>query len=187
MLESVTPSETTVGQRVANILTTTEYELFQAVDRLVDAADVVDDEFVVAESMEERRDTILEVADAVAAQEFDEWWWENHASRFVDNPERARAFSGLEKDAWRDAIESLAESKREAAEDGRPDATDAQLADERVQEVFGVDLATFASEIVEWTAHEHVDGIIRQNLRASTQTIHQVAAALEADDVVDEQ
>lgn len=182
MLQSVTPSETAVGQRIANILTVTEYELFQAVDRLVDAADDLDGEFHVHEDMETRRDRLLEIADAVAEQRFEAWWWENYADRVVDNPARARQFAGISKSEWRQAIEQLADHKRarlEDAQDDVDDRTDAQLAAERIREAFGVDLATFATEVVEWEAAEHVDGIVRSNLRSSTETIHQIADVLE--------
>jgi len=181
MMQQVTPSDTTIGVRVANILTTTEYELFAAVDRLVEAADDVDGEFHVPEEMEARRDRILDVADAVAAQEFEEWWWDNYATDFVDNAEHARKFAGITKSEWRDAMGKMADYKRDQLPESHPvqGETDAQVAARRVEELFDVDLATFASEVVEWTAAEHVDAIVRQNLRTSTETIHQVAAALE--------
>lgn len=185
MMQQITPSETAVGQSVADILTVTEFNLFQAVDRLVEAADDVDAEFVVDQSMEERRDRLLELADAVAAQDFETWWWEEYAADFIDQPERARKFSGLSKEQWREAIERFAETRRDQIDEDPGERTDAQLAAELVEDAFGVDLATFASEVVEWDAAEHVDGIVRRNLHVSTQTIHQVAGALEAVDQED--
>lgn len=185
MLSQLTPSETNIGQQLAHILTTTEFELFQAVDRLVEAADPVDGRFVVPEDLETRRDRILAVADALAAQEFEAWWWDEYADEFIDNAERARDLAGISKQEWRDVMATLAERERarQPADHDVQDETDAQVAARRVEELFGVDLATFSAEVVEWKAAEHVDEIIRQNLRLSTRTIHQVASALEADDV----
>lgn len=183
-MSQMTPSETTIGRRLANILTSTEFELFRAVDRLVEAADDVDGEPLADGSMRARRDEILEVADAVAEQCFEAWWWEHYGAEFVDNPEDARDLCGMDVDEWQQQIQTWAELYRERAPDRVDGMTDAEIAQLHVERQFGIDLEEFAAEVVEWTAHEHVDAICRQNLRAATDRIHHVAAVLE-DDVGD--
>lgn len=184
-MAQMTPSETRIGQEVANILTTTEYELFAAVDRLVEAADAGD--FDVDESLEERRDEILAVADAVAAQRFDDWWWSEVAPDFIANAGEARQYVGLDKAEWRAQIGEWADRYRDAAPERVDGMTDAEIAALHVERRFDASLAEFADEVVEWHAPEHVRGIVEKNLRQSTQTIHAVAAQLEARDLEEDE
>lgn len=178
-MKQMTPSETAVGQELAKILTTTEYELFAALDRLVRAADA--GRIQVDQSIEDRRDEILDVADAVAAQEFQSWWWDEYGAEQLDDVQDARDHVGLDKEEWRKQIETWAENYRESAAPDHPvhEKTDAQIAAFHVEQKFDVDLATFAQEVVEWSAAEHVEGIVRRNLRESIETIHAVASELE--------
>lgn len=181
-LKSVTPSEMPQAKALASILSASEYQLFQAIDRLVDAANAGD--FAVSQTAEERRDELLSMADAFADDEFDTWWWETVAPDFLDNPKKARQSAGLSKDQWQERMSTWAETYRERAgpEHAVQSMTDAQVAAFHVEDTFGVDLDTFSDEVVEWDRVEHAEGLARKNLQAAVGTIHQVAAHLEHED-----
>lgn len=184
---SVTPSETAIGQEAVNILTTTEYQLLQSLQRLVEATDDLDDVLRVGQTPADREAEILGAADALADQRFEAWWWEEYGDQLVDEPEDARERVGLSKAEWRDQLDTWADLYREHAADEVVDGkTDAQVAAMYVDARFGVDLATFASEVVEWHGPRHLQHVLRRNMVEAIRVINEVAASLEDEsDVAD--
>lgn len=158
--------------------TALEGRAISSANRLSDAADV---DVSMALDQDERTETLLDFADAASNREFREWWFDEYADSYIDNPEEAREYADLSLEEWQADIERWASLYREADVDVEG-LTDAQIADLHVRSKFGVDLATFALEVVNWSVGQHLEAIMLGNLLGVLNVMDTVAAELERRD-----
>jgi len=101
------------------------------------------------------------------------YFLEEQAPTELRNPEKARAFAGLDDEAWADRLETLAD----AAPDD--DGTVRERAGVVVESRFGLDLETFERRIVGWRPERTLKRALRGPIDADIERIRLATAALE--------
>lgn len=176
------PSEAEPAQRLAYILA--EMERAQA-DALADLADALDapDVGVAAVAVEDRRDELLELAEAIGpgAGNPGTWYVEHRLTPPLDveDADKVAAYMGMDADAWESQVAAWADAYR-AEDDGREDYSDRQLAAAHLSRAYG-------APSLEWWESEVVDvdtgTIIREALAGRMESIE--AGIREAAEVAD--
>ena len=99
---------------------------------------------------------------------------EETAPEGLERPDDARAFAGLDDDAWADRLEALAD----AAPEGSGETT-RKRADAVVRDRFGVDLETFEDRIVGWRPERTLRRAIRGPIDADVARLRAATEAIE--------
>lgn len=181
MMGQITPSETPIGQALADSLAGVEHQQAAAVQRAIEAGGLDVDH---GHDYQQRRQAILDVADAVAQQDFEGWWWSEVAPEILENPEKARQYVGLTGDEWRDQLREwygsyhaagVVEEPLEDAEPGRL----AWVADRHCQTTFGVSLREFVALVINWSRGEQARRVLAGPFLQHTSIIHRMADELE--------
>jgi len=180
-MENVTPSETAVAQALAHVIAGLEHEQAQAMQRLVNAAEMDGD---VHHDAEAREQQLLDLADAVAQDGLPEYYLAEVLD--VDDPERA--LNHLDSDDWGQQKRAWYQQYRErgivegpAVDDATQDDID-HAAVLHVQEVFGVALAQFEQHVVRWDRGEAMQQLLAGPLVGHTELIDTVAREIEGDE-----
>lgn len=181
MMVKITPSETPIGQALADSLVTVEHRQAVAIQRAIDASGLDIDH---GHDFQQRRQAILDVADAVASQDFEGWWWETVAPEILNQPERAREYVGYDGQQWREQLEQwyasyhangIVEEPLEEAHPGRL----AWVADRHCRSTFGVSLREFVALVVNWSRGEQARRVLAGPMMQHTGIIHRLADELE--------
>lgn len=183
MLQAQTPSESRVVRILADTIARLEHQQSEAVLRLAEAADHSIDGGVV--NVEERREQLLEVADAVSNDALAEWWFAQMDSDEMENAEKAAQYAGmgLGEDWAEQQFDWHMQHYRLDTVDNPPtdtsDERTREVAAEHVQSVYGVSLPVFESEVVEWSAGEAMQQVLAGPIQQHTKAIDQIARDLE--------
>lgn len=181
MMGQITPSETPIGQALANAVAGIEHEQAKAIQEAIEAGDL---DVQHGHDMGARRETLLEIADAVAENGFEDWWWTNVAPEILDKPEKARQYVGINGDEWRNLLErwytayhanGVVDAPLDEADPGRL----AWVADRHIRETFGVNLREFVALVVNWSRGEQMQRALAGQFQSHTQIIHRLADELE--------
>jgi len=178
MMAQTTPSETPIVQTLAETVAQLEYEQAEAVVKLADATD----HDLPGEPMpvEDRKEQLLGVADAVADREFAEWWFEAVGAEILDNPDRAIQYTDLDPDEWRDQWRDWHQQHYQegTVDDDPSEATEErhrEVAAQHVQAVYGVDLDTFENVVIQWSAGWALQDILAGPIQSHTALIEEIA------------
>ncbi|WP_435119106.1 hypothetical protein [Halolamina sp. C58] len=112
--------------------------------------------------VERRKEAIQDILKAIATDSVRDVWTEQYLPVLVDNPEKAENHVGKDAETWEAQIEAWAEAWRENGAEG----SDRELAEIHVREVFGVDLDTFETRVVEFDSSEEAERLFASNFRA---------------------
>jgi len=178
----ITPSEHPIGQALADVFTGIESEQAQALATAYQAAGL---KAPVAVNPDARRQQILDVADAVAGQQFGDWWWSEIAPQVLDRPEKARGYVGLDGDEWHDQLRRWYRTYHEAGVVNEPlDEADrgrlCEVADRHIRETFGCSLRDFVEDVINWSEGRAGQQLLAGQLQHHTQMIHRLAREIEA-------
>jgi hypothetical protein len=181
MMGQITPSETQIGQALANSLVSVEHGQAKAIQRAIEAGNL---DIPHSHDFEQRQQAILDVADAVACQGFEDWWWQNVAPEVLDQPDRARQYVGYDGDQWRDQLEQWYQSYHQAGvvDDPLADADRARLgrvADRHCAETFGVSLRQFVAIVVNWSRSDQARRVLAGPFLQHTAIINRMAEEME--------
>jgi len=183
-MSSVTPSETPVAQALAEIIAGLEHEQAQAMERLVDAADL--DDVDVRHDVDAREQQLLDLADAVAEDRVAEYYLSQVET--LDSPEKAAAYAGMESEAWEKQKREWYSKYTDAdVVDGPPveEAEPADIhyaADIHTNQVFGLDVSAFEQIVVNYERGEVTQELLAGPLVGHTELINYVAGVLEGDE-----
>lgn len=181
VMGSVTPSETAVGQAAVAELVSAELRMAEAVDSLLDACDDVDE--TIAYSAEARQKRLLSLADAVAEQDVENWWWDHVAPEVLDSPEQARQYVGVGGSEWHDQIREWHNQYHDAGVVEEPvgaaDPADiGETAAKHVRTQFGISLREFLAGVVNWDRSQ-MRVALRGPVDDQARMIEQVATELD--------
>ena len=157
------PAESEYVQALVTILVEIEHNQLESVEALHDAQGI--DGVSVASTREERRDSLLSLANAVASGDLKQFWFEEVVSEHVEDHETAMQYAGMDADAWTDQTQAWAEMYRSKAPDRFGDQTDREIAEQHVQSAFGVSLDAFEREVVEYSRKEMLKMALASNLQ----------------------
>jgi hypothetical protein len=181
MMGKITPSEHPIGQALADSLVGVENRQAAAIQRAIEAGGLDIDH---GHDPQQRRQTILGVADAVAQQDVEDWWWRNVAPEVLDKPERARQYVGLDGEQWREQLKDWYGSYHaagvvdESIEDAEPGRL-AWVADRHCQTTFGVSLREFVALVINWSRGQQARRVLAGPFMQHTAIIHRLADELE--------
>ncbi|SEN04607.1 hypothetical protein SAMN05216388_1001237 [Halorientalis persicus] len=184
MMGQITPSETPIAQAVATSLTTVEHRLAAAIDSAHEAAGTGER---IRHDPDERKDSLLSLADAVAEQRVQDWWFENVGAYLLDNHERAKGYVGLSGDEWRGQLRRWYEQYHEAGVVDTPldEADPAEIgtvADRHIRETFGISLREFVAAIVNWSRGEQLQGVMFGPIKQYTAQVRRLEEEIEQRD-----
>lgn len=168
----MTPSETEVAQALARILAHEEQEQLRAATELADAAGVERGE--ITQSIEERQAELLKIADAIADDSLEEWWLRTVGEQWLEDPDTAQEYLGMEAEEWDDRKESWAEQYRDRGFDGDTE----ELAAQHVQTKWNVSLEEFEREVVNWSKGTVVETHLTRRERDARRLVKTVAAEI---------
>lgn len=166
------PKDSDLARALAQVVAGVEHDLLDAVADLHDAQGL-DDPVTVEGTAEERVDALLDLADAASDGDFQRYWFEEAAD--YDDYEAVEEFVGIGVDAWQAQIAEWAEMYREkapAVADGR---SDRDLAEYHVEGEFGVPLAEFEREVVEFSKRRALKQALAGNLLAGVEGVKRSA------------
>jgi len=152
---------------VTNIISGLECELLQEVADLQDAVglDPID-----VPNPQARQEALASLVIAQMSGDLEGWYAEHVLAEHVENPQDAAAYLALDPEDWPDQKETWAEMYREQGADGSADS----LAEHHVNQQFGVSLAEFRRQIVEWEPAGVMQHAMAGNHRAAMQAIREV-------------
>jgi hypothetical protein len=179
MVNQMDVREHPMVQALAVIISEIEHKQAQAVARNIKAADL---DLPLAHDVEQRRETLLDVAEAVAEEDLERLWFEELAD--IENPTMAREYIGMHGDEWRNQIRQWYAKYHEL------DIVDETLedADERdlghvvgmhIEQTFEVDVETFVAGVINWQQREALRHLLAGNIEAHTEVMHRVADEIE--------
>ena len=102
------------------------------------------------------------------------YFLEEAAPDGLERPDDARAFAGLDDDAWAEQLDALADAAPEGSGE-----TPRERADAVVRDRFGVDLETFETRIVGWHPERTLRGALRGPIDADIERIRAATDAIE--------
>lgn len=129
---------------------------------------------------EQRVDAMCDALAARMAGDPWEMWTEWGAPEEMDNLDRAEKYAGLDAGDWEDEKAEWAAEYRESPSVETDHLTDDDLAEAHVQEVFGVDLDTFRSEVVEWTEAAAFETVVTGPLIENTEAVEELNREVDA-------
>lgn len=184
MMSQITPSETPLGQAIAHSLTTVEHRLAAAIDSAHETAGTGER---VRHDPDDRKDSLLSLADAVADQRVQQWWFENVGAHLLDNHERAQGYVGLSGQEWHDQLRRWYEQYHDAGVVDEPlseaDPTRiGEVADRHIRETFGVPLRDFVAAVVNWSRGEQLQGVMFGPIQQYTAQVRQLEREIEQRD-----
>jgi len=184
MMSGLTPSETPIAQAIATSLTTVEHRLAAAIDSAHQTAGTGER---VRHDPDERADSLLSLADAVANQQVQTWWFENVGAHLLDNHERAQGYVGLSGDEWRDQLRRWYQQYHEAGVVDTPlheaDPTQiGEVADRHIRETFGISLREFVAAVVNWSRGEQLQGVMFGPIQQYTAQVRRLEEEIEQRD-----
>jgi len=184
MMSGITPSETQLAQAAAHSLTTVEHRLAAAIDSAHETAGTGEQ---LGHDPEERMTSLLSLADAVADQRVEEWWFENVGAFVLDQPDRAKGYVGLSAEEWHDQLRRWYEQYHEAGVVETPpgDADPARIgevADRHIRETFGLGLRDFVAMVVNWDRGEQLEGVMVGPIQQFTAQVRQLEREIEKRD-----
>jgi len=174
-IKQIDPKEHPLVRSIAAIISQLEHDQAVAIARNVDAADL---DIPVRHDVEDRRDELLEVADAIANQDLKQLWFEDLAD--IENHALAMEYVGMNGDEWREQIEEWYGKYRELGVVEQPVET-AERADVghiaamHVEDMFGVELSDFVAGVVNWEQGEALEHLLAGNIQSFTRVMHQIA------------
>lgn len=171
------PTDSEYVQALVTILSTLEHRQLQAVEELHGALDF--DGIEVQADEEQRREQLLALVDAVASGEFEAYWFEEVAGENIENPDDARAYAALDEGEWESQIGTWAETYRSKASEEFVNKTDRQVAALHVARKFGVSLAEFEREVVNYDRQEALRTVLAGNFEAVENGIRAATAEVE--------
>jgi len=184
MMNKITLSEHPIGQALADSLVGVEHQQAIAVQRAIEAGGLDIDH---GHDYQQRRQAILNMADAVTSDDFEGWWWETVAPEILDQPDRARQYVGYDGEQWREQLRDwygsyhaagVVEETLEDAEPGRL----SWVADRHCQTTFGVSLRDFVALVINWNRGEQARRVLAGPMMQHSHIIHQLADELERKD-----
>lgn len=184
MMSQITPSETPVVQAVANAISTVEHRQAAALDYALGIADI---DGQLQHDPQERQRTVLSLADAVAEQRVQSWWFEEIGPHILDQPERAQGYVGLSSDEWHDQLRRWYQRYHDAGVVEKPltDADPAEIgevADRHIRETFGVSLREFVATVVTWSKGEQLQDVLFGPIQRNTSLVYRLAEEIEQRD-----
>lgn len=184
MMSGITPSETQLAQAAAHSLTTVEHRLAEAIDSAHETAGTGEQ---LQHDPEERMNSLLSLADAVADQRVQQWWFDQVGAYVLDDPERAQSYVGMDGDEWREQLRRWYRQYRTAGVVDTPlaDADPAEIgdvADRHIRETFGVSLREFVAMVVNWDRGEQLEGVMVGPIQQFTAQVHQLEREIEQRD-----
>lgn len=177
ILEQITPSEHPMADAVATAIVSVEHQQAQAIQRLVEAADL---DVEHGHDPERRKEVLLEVGDAVADDRFTEWFLEETVDD-LQAAESAAKYAGLEADEFQEVKEKwYLQYDESGVLEGLEDLELDDVADRHTREIFNVDLDTFEERVVEYSRAEAAQHVLAGPVLHHNQIILQTADALES-------
>lgn len=128
--------------------------------------------------VEARKDTLLDFIEAQLGGDFVEFYFEHLAPADLD-AEKAEPYLGLSTEEWEQQKATWAERYRETGGGDLGGYSDDELARLHVEDVFGVDLATFEREIVDWSKSETMRTALAGRFERVEASIHETTEAVE--------
>lgn len=164
---------------LTRIVTEMEHDLLVEAAHLEDATGA--DYLQTIPDKEDRREALEALIQQHLHGDLDEWTVEYVLESKLENAERAQSYLGMETGEWEAQVEKWADAYRGQSESGLPDMTDREVAERHVRDVWGVDLDTFETEVVEWSEQQALRRAIATPLLTVKQSIQESRAALEGD------
>lgn len=172
------PKESELATALARILAGTEHDLLAAVADLHDAQGL-DDPLTIDGSAEQRVDALLGLADAASDGEFRRFWFEELAD--YNDLDAIEEWVGIGAEAWDEQVTEWAEMYREKAPDVAEGQSDSDLAEFHVEGEFGVPLAEFEREVVEFSKRDALKQALAGNFLAGIEGVKRSAEHARSD------
>lgn len=171
------PSDSELVQTVATLTANIEHDLLDAVDDLHGAVDV-DDPIEITQGRDDRRESLLDVAEHASSGDFEVYWFGEVAG--FDNPEEVVPFSKQDEEAWHRQIDEWAAQYR-AGTDQFADVGDREIVRQHVEETFGVSLQEWEREVIGYRRRDALKSVLAGNLLAGIQGVRTAADAARSD------
>ncbi|MFB6087846.1 MAG: hypothetical protein ABEJ85_04935 [Haloarculaceae archaeon] len=164
---------------LAEVVAKRERAQLRLAQRLAEASDA---EVSVDElpDVEERAGQLEAMAERASQADLVGWYFEEFAPEYLDNPERATAYAGLNDDEWTAQKAAWAENYRSTSPEAET-YSDEELAGIHVENTFGVSLEEFESNVVDWRPGEAIQDVLTTNLRTVEAVMGAVADDLEGE------
>jgi len=166
------PHDSEMARSFASIIAHLEHDLLDAVEDLHDALGV-EDGVEVDQTVEERVDALLNVADAAAGGDFEAYWFGEVAG--FENPEEVADFAKFGEEEWHDQIDDWEARYRRKAPEEFEDKSAREIAAWHVEETFGVPLAEFEREVIGYTRRGALKAALAGNLTAGIEGVRLAA------------
>jgi len=178
-IKRIDPRDHELVQAIATIVAKLEHDQAVAIARDIEAADL---DIPVQHDVEQRREELLDVAEAVAEQDLERYWFEDLAD--IEQPEQAQNYVGMDGDEWREQLDTWYRQYHELdvvdiplANADRADV--GHVAAMHVEQTFDVSLRQFVAGVVTWDGTEALRHLLAGNIESFTQVMHQVADEME--------
>jgi len=166
------PKNSEMARSFASIIAHLEHDLLDAVEDLHDAQGI-EDGVEVNQTVEERVDALLEVAEAAAGGDFETYWFGEVAD--FENAEDVASFAGLSEEDWHDQMDEWVAHYRDKAPEEFVDQGDREVVAWHVEETYGVPLAEFEREVVNYTRQMALRSALAGNIGAGIEGVRMAA------------
>lgn len=163
-------------QALSQVVAKREAAQLELAQRLAEASDAEVSVDAIPD-VDERALELEAMAEAASKSDLTSWYFEEFAPDYLEAPERAMAYAGLNDDEWQRQQESWAENYRATSPEAES-VSDEELAALHVENTFGVTLEEFEQNVVDWQPGRAIQDVLTANLR----TVEGVMAAV-ADDL----
>jgi hypothetical protein len=169
---------------LAAIIARIEHQQAHAVARCIDAGEL---DLPIAHDLEERNETLLNVAEAVANDDLERLWFEDLAD--LENPNMAREYIGMDGDEWHHQIRKWYARyyEHDVVDVPVEDATREDLGHVvalHLEQTFNIDVETFVAGVINWHQRRALRHLLAGNIQSNTEVMHRVADELQ--DIQDE-
>lgn len=166
-------------QALAQVVARRERRQLELAQRLADAADT-DASVDELPDVEDRAEQLETMAERASQADLVGWYFQEFAPDYLDNPERAQAYAGLNDDEWEAQKQSWAENYRKTSPEAEAYSDD-DLAALHVENTFGVPLEEFEANVVDFRPGEAIQDVLTTNLRTVEAVMAAVADDMEGD------
>jgi hypothetical protein len=153
-----------------------QLELAQGLAEASDAEVSVD----AIPDVDERALELEAMAEAASQADLRTWYFEEFAPDYLQEPESAMAYAGLNDDEWQRQQEAWAENYRATSPEAES-VSNKDLAALHVENKFGVTLEEFEQNVVDWRPGRAIQDVLTANLRTVEGVMAAVTAELEGD------
>jgi hypothetical protein len=168
------PRDSEMARSFASIIANLEHDLLDAVEDLHNALDV-SEPLEVDQSVEDRVDSLLDVAEAAAGGDFETYWFGEVAG--FENVDTVTSYAGLSQEAWEDQRQQWVNHYRQKAPKEFEDKRDREVVAWHVKGEFGVPLAEFEREVIGYSRREALQTALAGNIVTGIDGVRRAARA----------